>query len=314
VPTKPTVFHRDLSRLARMLPRKVITATNLGLLQRMTAMTARRAPSGVELLTLTSGVRVWLYRPSGVSTPAPALLWMHGGGYLIGSAAQDDSLCRRFAATLGATVVSVEYRLAPQHPYPAALEDCYAALTWLAGLPAVDPQRVAIGGASAGGGLAAALALLVRDRAEISLAAQLLVYPMLDDRTVGTEFDDPDYRLWSQENNRLAWSMYLAGADPEVAVPARQQDLSGLPATWMGVGTLDLFHDEDLRYAQRLHDAGVPCDIEVVEGAFHGFDGLAPKTGVTRSFFESQCATLRRAFSPAPIPSPADIALAGDGS
>lgn len=263
----------------------------------MTAMTGRRTPAGAEVLTLSSGVRVWLYRPPGVPTPGPALLWIHGGGYVIGSPAQDHAQCRRFAAKLGATVAAVEYRLAPKHPYPAGLEDCYAALTWLAGLPAVDPDRVAIGGASAGGGLAAALALLARERGEVPLAAQLLVYPMLDDRSVGPEFDRPGHRLWTQESNRFAWSVYLDGADPEVAVPARHQDLSGLPPAWIGVGTLDLFHDEDLVYAERLRAAGVPCDVEVVEGAFHGFDGIAAKTRVAQDFFDSQCATLKRAFN-----------------
>lgn len=288
------VFHRDLSRIARLLPRKIVTQTNLALLQRMTVLTDRRVPYGVEVLTLAAGVRVRLYRPTGVSTPAPALLWIHGGGYVIGSASQDDVLCRRFASTLGVTVASVDYRLAPQHPYPAGLEDCYTALTWLAGLPAVDPARVAIGGASAGGGLAAALALLARDRAEVAVAAQLLVYPMLDDRSVGPELDHPGHRLWTQESNRFGWSAYLGGADPEVAVPARHRDLSGLPPAWIGVGTLDLFHDEDLSYAERLRAAGVPCDVEVVQGAFHAFDGMAPKSAVARAFFDSQCAMLRR--------------------
>lgn len=263
----------------------------------MTALTDRRVPHGVEVLTLASGVGVRLYRPTGVSSPGPALLWIHGGGYVIGSASQDDVLCRRFASTLGVTVASVEYRLAPQHPYPAGLEDCYAALTWLAGLPAVDAGRVAIGGASAGGGLAAALALLARDRGEVPLAAQLLVYPMLDDRSVGPQFDNPGHRLWTQESNRFGWSAYLGGADPEVAVPARRDDLSGLPPAWVGVGTLDLFHDEDLAYAQRLRAAGVPCDVEVVHGAFHGFDGVAPKTAVSKGFHQNQAAFLRAAFS-----------------
>lgn len=298
-------FHRELTRFARVLPRKIVTPKTLALLQRMTVLTDRRVPRGVEVLTLGSGLGIRLYRPPGAHVAGPALLWIHGGGYVIGSAAQDDVLCRRFASTLGATVASVEYRLAPQNPYPAGLEDCYAALTWLSGLPAVDPARVAIGGASAGGGLAAALALLARDRGEVPLVAQLLVYPMLDDRSVGPQFDDPGHRLWTQESNRFGWSAYLGGADPAVAVPARRHDLSGLPPAWVGVGTLDLFHDEDLTYARRLREAGVPCDVEVVQGAFHGFDGVAPKAAVSRAFFDSQCATLRRAFTGEPVPSPA---------
>ena len=252
------------------------------------------------MLTLTSGVGVRLFRPAGASGVGPALLWIHGGGYVIGSAAQDDVLCRRFARELGATVASVDYRLAPEHPYPAPLEDCYSALTWLARLPSVDPARVAIGGASAGGGLAAALALLARDRAEVPLAAQLLVYPMLDDRTVDRhDLHNPGHRLWNQSSNKFGWASYLGDADPVIAVPARREDLSGLPPAWMGVGTLDLFHDEDVVYAERLKAAGVPCEVEVVPGAFHGFDGIVPKAHVSQSFFNSQCAVLREAFAPA---------------
>jgi acetyl esterase/lipase len=190
----------------------------------------------------------------------------------------------------------VDYRLAPEHPYPAPLEDCYSALTWLAGLPAVDPARVAIGGASAGGGLAAALALLARDRGEITPVLQLLAYPMLDDRS-GAVPKNLNYRLWSPKSNRFGWAAYLGTADPQVAVPARRDDLSGLAPAWIGVGTHDLFHDQDLAYAERLTAAGVPCDVEVVPGAFHGFDAVVPKAAVSRSFFASQCASLRTALA-----------------
>ena len=266
-------------------------------MQRMTALMNRHTPKDVEVLTLSSGAGVRLFRPAGVTAPTPALLWIHGGGYVLGSPAQDDALCRRFANTLGATVAAVKYRLAPQNPYPAGLEDCYSALQWLAGLPAVDPTRVAVAGASAGGGMAAAVALRARDRGEIPLAAQILVYPMLDDRSVGPELHDPGHRLWTQGSNRFGWSAYLGGADPAVAVPARQTDLSGLPPTWIGVGTLDLFHDEDVAYAHRLQDAGVPCKLKIVDGAFHGFDQIAAGTGVAKGFFADQIAALRAAFS-----------------
>ena len=283
-----------------MLPRQIITPATLPFLRRTSRLMWRKAPSDAEVLTLASGVGVRLFRPSGAGTePGPALLWIHGGGYVIGEAAQDDLLCRRFATEVGATVVSVDYRLAPEHPYPAPVEDCYAALAWLAGLPSVDPARVAVGGASAGGGLAATLALLARDRGEIAVAAQLLVYPMIDDRTVDrVGLDNPGHRLWNQSSNRFGWRAYLGGADPEVAVPARRADLAGLPPAWIGVGTLDLFHDEDLAYAERLREAGVPCEVMVVDGAFHGFDGIAPKAEVSLAFFRSQCELLRTAFAP----------------
>jgi acetyl esterase/lipase len=297
----PTHFHPDLRRVARYVPKQIVTPVTVPFLRAAERLLWRRPPpSDIEVLTLPSGVGIRLFRPEGVTGRAPALLWIHGGGYVIGSAAQDDVLCRRFARELGATVASVDYRLAPDHPYPAPLEDCYSALQWLVRLPSVDPTRVAIGGASAGGGLAAALALLTRDRGEISLAAQLLVYPMLDDRTVDRkDLDNPGLRLWNQSSNRFGWSAYLGAADPDIAVPARREDLSGLPPAWVGVGTFDLFHDEDLAYAERLKAAGVPCDVEVVQGAFHGFDGIAPKADVSQSFFKSQCALLRRAFAPA---------------
>lgn len=293
-------IHPDLRRAASFLPKTLITPATLPFVRRAMSLVFTTTPKDVEVLTLASGVGVRLYRPRETSTPGPALLWIHGGGYVIGHAAQDDRLCRRYADALGATVASVQYRLAPEHPYPAALEDCYAALRWLAGLPGVDPGRVAIGGGSAGGGLAAALALLARDRGEIPVAAQLLVYPMLDDRTVGrAELDQPGQRLWSQTSNQFGWSAYLGDADPDTAVPARRADLSGLPPTWLGVGTLDLFHDENLPYAERLQAAGVPCDIEVVPGAYHGFDAILPKAAVSQAFFESQCAVMQRVFASA---------------
>ncbi|WP_111509078.1 alpha/beta hydrolase [Mycobacterium kyogaense] len=299
--TKPVVeFHPELRRSARLLPKQMITPVTLPFVRAASRLMWRNAPSDVEVLTLGAGVSVRLHRPAGISSPGPALLWIHGGGYVIGDAAQDDDLCRRFAEKLGATVAAVNYRLAPQHPYPVPLEDCYAALSWLTGLPSVDPDRVAIGGASAGGGLAAALALLTRDRGEIPVVAQLLVYPMLDDRTVGrADLDNPGHRLWNQTSNRFGWHAYLGDADPDVAVPARRDDLAGLPPAWVGVGTLDLFHDEDLAYAQRLQDAGVPCEVTVVPGAFHGFDGIAPNADVSQRFFASQCALLRNAYTTA---------------
>jgi len=296
----PSEFHPDLRRVARHIPKQIVTPVTVPFIRAAERLMWRKTPDDVEVLTLAPGVGIRLFRPTGLTGQSPGLLWIHGGGYVIGKAAQDDVLCRRYARELGATVASVEYRLAPDNPYPASLEDCYSALQWLVRLPSVDPARVAIGGASAGGGLAAALALLTRDRGEISLAAQLLVYPMLDDRTVNRKhLDNPGHRLWNQSSNKFGWSAYLGGADPQVAVPARRDDLSGLPPTWLGVGTFDLFHDEDLAYAKRLEAAGVRCEVEVVRGAFHGFDGIVPKAEVSQSFFNSQCAVLREAFAPA---------------
>jgi acetyl esterase/lipase len=293
-----TDFHPDLRKVARFAPRSLVGPKSLKVIRKLSAVIQRGGSSkgDVETLILRSGVGVRLHRPTGVSQPGPALLWIHGGGYIIGTAQQDDELCRRFVRELGVTVAAVDYRLAPEHPYPAPLEDCYAALTWLSALPAVDPARVAIGGASAGGGLAAALALLARDRVEVKPTLQLLAYPMLDDRS-GSTAENPNYRLWGPKSNRFGWAAYLGNADPKVAVPARHDDLSGLPPAWIGVGTNDLFHDEDLAYAARLMAAGVPCHIETVPGAFHGFDLIVPKASVSKAFFASQCASLRSALA-----------------
>lgn len=300
MPNPPnTEVHPDLRLAARIAPRQLIGPRTLPLIRALSGLIRGRGKSSeVEALTLESGAGVRLFRPVGVTEPAPALLWIHGGGYVMGTAKQDDRVCHAFRKKAGITVASVEYRLAPEHPYPASLEDCYSVLTWLADLPGVDPGRVAIGGASAGGGLAAALALLARDRGEVKPALQLLVYPMLDDRSSATA-DKPNYRLWNTRANRFGWTAYLGGADPQVAVPARHDDLSGLPPAWIGVGSNDLFHDEDLVYAERLKSAGVPCEVEVVPGVFHGFDLLVPKVQVSRQFLDRQCDVLRAALAPA---------------
>ena len=206
------------------------------------------------------------------------MLWIHGGGYVMGTAAQDDRICRRFADRLDIVVAAVDYRLAPDHPFPVPLHDCYDALTWLTHQPEVDPTRVAVGGASAGGGLAAALTLLARDRGQVDLCFQLLAYPMLDDRTsLRRDIDERRLRLWSVNANRFGWRSYLGRAPGStevspLAAPSRCDDLRGLPPAWIGVGTCDLFCDEDIDYAGRLRESGVPCELDIVNGAFHGFD------------------------------------------
>lgn len=149
-----------------------------------------------------------------------------------------------------------------------------------------------LGGASAGGGLAAALALRCRDTGEVSPVFQLLVYPMLDDRSTDAGHDPRNHRVWSMRSNRVGWSSYLGDADPDTAVPGRHEDLSGLPPAWIGVGTHDLFHDEALEYARRLREAGVPVTVDTIPGAFHGFDLVLPRAGVSREFFARQCGVL----------------------
>jgi acetyl esterase/lipase len=234
----------------------------------------------------------------------PAMLWIHGGGFILGSPAQDDAAATMFARELGMTVVAPSYRLAPEHPFPAAMDDLYATLRWLhanAEALRVRADRIVVAGASAGGGLAAGLTLLARDRKEVPVAFQLLVYPMLDDRTVGKTIDGTNHRLWNAESNRFGWTSYLGrepgGADvPAYAAPARAESLAGLPPTWIGVGTFDLFHDEDVAYAKRLEAAGVAAHLEIVPGAFHAFD-VFQRANVSKAFHASQVAALRRALA-----------------
>ncbi|WP_420750101.1 alpha/beta hydrolase [Rhodococcus sp. O3] len=287
-----SAFHPDLRLAALLAPRRAVTPRTLPVIRFLSK--AIRG-SGAQVVDLGDGVSVRVFRPAKVADRSPVLLWIHGGGYVIGCAAQDDALCRRYADRLGVTVVSVDYRLAPEHPYPIPLEDCVRALEWTVRQPETDPDRIVVGGASAGAGLAAALAIRARDRGLVTPVFQLLVYPMLDDRTVtGPE----NLRLWDPECNRFGWSSYLGGADPEEAVPARCTDLRGLPPAWIGVGGNDLFLQENRDYAERLADAGVPCALHVVDGAFHGFDLVSARSAVARIFFETQCTAVDAVLRP----------------
>ena len=291
----PGDINPELRRVARFIPRQIVYSWSIPLLRKLSGA-ARPGDYRAEVLTLPSGLGVRLFRPATAAGRAPALLWIHGGGYVLGAASQDDDTCRAFADRLGMVVAAVDYRLAPEHPYPIPVQDCHSALTWLAGLPGVDADRIAIGGASAGGGLTAALAFLARDRGEVNPVLQILSYPMLDDRTTDPALDRPGFRLWNAASNRFGWRSYLGGADPAEAVPARRDDLAGLPPAWLGVGTLDLFHREGLDYAQRLIDAGVACEVHEAPGAFHGFDKIVPKARISQAYFDSKCASLRQAM------------------
>ncbi|MCE0744810.1 alpha/beta hydrolase [Acetobacter sicerae] len=231
-------------------------------------------------------VRVILFRPSQTSGTTPAILYVHGGGMIAGTPDMQAGLLSQRAAETGALIVSVDYRLAPETPFPGGLEDVYAALVWLhdhAGELDVDPDRIMVMGDSGGGCLAAATALLARDRGKIKLRAQLLIYPMLDLRTGGADAPSDDPRtgefLWTRAQNRHAWAAVrgdLAADDPGFGYlsPAFMNDLSGLPATFILTGALDLFRDEDVTYAHRLWQAAVPTELVVYANAVHGFDLL----------------------------------------
>ncbi|MCB8946025.1 MAG: alpha/beta hydrolase [Ardenticatenaceae bacterium] len=249
-------------------------------------------------------VMVRIYWPENRPETLPGLLWIHGGGYVLGDVEGDDAASRQLAKDIECVVVSVEYRLAPEHPHPAPVEDCYAALKWFfahAGELGVDANRIAIGGGSAGGGLAAGLALLARDRGEVNVCFQLLVYPMLDDRSITPSAQVEDTPIWTRESNIIGWRSYLGqegggeGVSPYAAA-ARATDLTGLPPAFIPVGDVDLFLDEDIEYARRLMAAGVPTELHVYPGAIHGFDGLAPMSAVAQRFIANRNGILRKAL------------------
>ena len=266
----------DASTLAQMRsapPRFAVRPQDVG----RTSMTPRAAPGRDG----APDVPVIVYRPTGAEGPLPCILHIHGGGYVLGSAAAGEAAHRPLAADLGCCIVSVDYRLAPETTHPGPVEDCYAALAWtLANADdlGVDPARVGVMGESAGGGLAAGLALLARDRGEHRLAFQHLIYPMIDDRTVTHPDPHPFVGefVWTPRRNHFGWKSLL-GMDPGAegvspyAAAARAEDLTGLPPTYIATGALDLFLEEDLDYARRLTRAGIPVELHVYPGAYHDF-------------------------------------------
>ncbi|WP_240748565.1 alpha/beta hydrolase [Mycobacterium paragordonae] len=256
-----------------------------------------RTPSGsgvtvAERRVGELAVPVMVTTPTEVQPPRPAVLWIHGGGYIVGSPRLEAFGTARLARDLGVVTVSPDYRLAPEHPFPAALDDCMAVLRWMrdnANELGIDPARIAVMGASAGGGLAAAVAQRSHDEG-IGLRAQVLVYPMLDDRTaLRTDHEGRGRFLWTPASNRFGWTCYLGREPrmsdaPQYAAPARRTDLTGLPPTWVGVGDLDLFYREDVDYAERLRAGGVPCTLVTIPGMYHGADAFASKSLSLRGF------------------------------
>jgi len=300
MPSSDETFHPDLVQAARRCPPMVVRRWSVPVLNLLGSLVCRFSSAGDPVdLGDVSVFMHWPVQPR--ETPGPAILWLHGGGLLVGDARQDASLIRRFVDELGVPVCSVQYRLAGAHPFPAPLDDCRSALDWLAARPDVDPSMIAVLGISAGGGLAAGLAQLCRGSGGVEPCLQVLVYPMLDDRSSDAPHpDEASYRLWDRRSNRLGWGQYLRGHDqsapPPCAVPSRMASLEGLPPAWIGVGTCDLFHDEDLAYARRLEASGVPTELVVVEGGFHAFDTVDPEADVSRAFFRSQVGAIRSRF------------------
>lgn len=250
-------------------------------------------------------VRVLVYRPTHVTGQLPAILQIHGGGHVLGLPEMMDSANRDLAASLGCAVYAVDYRLSPETIYPGPLEDCYAVLGWLhanAGMLSLDPHRIGVKGESAGGNMAAGLALLARDRGEFDLAFQHLVMPSLDDTTCLRSDPNPTTGefIWTREHSRFGWTSYLGvapGSDniPPYAAPARAEDLAGLPPAFISLGALDLFLEEDLEYARRLSCAGVPVELHVYPGAYHGFE-MVQTAAVTKRAQRDSKDALERAI------------------
>src|SRR5580704_10512378 len=306
----PQLRSRLKAMSAFKLP-KEFTPAQLASLRKMPFTTLRRLPKPSVAERRVTGrqgspdVKVFVINAK-PGERRPAVLHTHGGGFVLGSAVNDVPWLQLMARALDCIIVTVEYRLAPETPFPGSLEDNYAALKWLhsqADPLGVDPSRIAVAGESAGGGHAAILAIAARDRGEIPVMFQSLVYPMLDDRT-GSSRHVPPYIgtfIWTADYNRRGWKAFLGTEPggprvPAGAVPARVDNLAGLPPAWIGVGSLDLFVNEDIEYARRLVDAGVGTDLLVVAGAYHGFDGLVPNASLSKNFALSRYNALARAF------------------
>lgn len=246
-------------------------------------------------------IAVRIYRPANASGTLPGIYYIHGGGMVLGDIAGEDATAAMLCAEVGAVVVSVEYRLAPEHPHPAPVEDCYAGLTWTADNAAalgIDPDRLAIYGGSAGGGLALGTALLARDRQGPALRFIMPIYPMIDDtNTTASSHQITDVGIWDRAGNVEAWEWYLGGKPADqYAAPARAADLAGLPPAYIDVGTVDLFRDEDIAFAQRLMQAGIACELHVNPGSYHASETFAPDAALTRRIWATRIAALRRAL------------------
>jgi acetyl esterase/lipase len=246
-------------------------------------------------------VEVFVLTPTDQSGPRPAVLLLHGGGMCAGSAQLETQPAADLARTLGAVAVLPNYRLAPEHLFPAGIDDCMTTLSWIVKHSdelGIDPSRIATCGTSAGGGLAAAVAQRALDEG-IPLRAQALTSPMLDDRTaLRDDLAGRGELTWSPKSNRWAWSAYLgreprASDAPEYAAPARRVDVSGLAPTWIGVGDLEVFFDESVSYADRLEAAGVPCELFTVQGMYHTAEGINQNAPSMRAFHASMVDFLR---------------------
>jgi acetyl esterase/lipase len=254
-------------------------------------------------------VRLLVCRPVFATAPTPALFYTHGGGMILGTARDALGEVLDLAESVSAAVVSVDYRLAPETPHPGPVEDCYAGLNWAADHAdelAVDPRRIVLIGGSAGGGIAAALALMARDLGGPAVAGQLLMCPMLDDRNDSpSAYQMAELPMWNRTANEVGWTALLGAArgGPDVApyaAPARADDLGRLPPAFLDVGSVDTFRDEDLTYASRIWQAGGVAELHVWPGGYHGFDGLAPDAALSRAAVAARANWLSRLLRSVP--------------
>lgn len=247
-------------------------------------------------------VRVRVYRPIASTGVLPGLLYIHGGGMILGTIEDSDLGAAGLCEAINAVLVSIDYRLAPEHPHPAPVEDCYAALVWMvehAEDLGFDATRLAVVGASAGGGLTIATSLMARDRGGPSIRFQMPIYPMLDDRNITPSSREiTDVGIWDRATNLQAWDWYLGEAQADAyAAPARATDLAGLPPTFIDVGEMDLFRDEDIEFAARLLQASVPTELHVYPGAYHGSDAFAADAALSQRMWATRIGALLRALA-----------------
>jgi acetyl esterase/lipase len=252
---------------------------------------------------LTIPVRIYSPR-SKPDDDMPGLLWFHGGGFILGDLETDDHWCAAIAHEVQCTVVSVDYRLAPEHPFPAGIEDCYSALLWMTSIArelGIDLKRIGAGGVSAGGNMAAALSLMARDRGGPGLSFQFLVYPCLDDRhTTPSSYSVDNKRVWHRKMSLKAWDAYLGKTSTKdvsyYAAPARAKNLENLPPAYISAAELDLLRDEDIQYATRLMQSGVSTELHVFPGVIHGFEFFFQDSSVSKQARSEYLAVLKKAF------------------
>jgi acetyl esterase/lipase len=247
-------------------------------------------------------ISVRIYRPVNASGTLPGVYFIHGGGMILGNVEGESAVAETISEQVGAVVVSVEYRLAPEDPHPAQVEDCYAGLVWMVRNAAelgFDPDRLAVYGGSAGGGLTIATVLLARDRGFPAIRFQMPIYPMIDHTNeTASSHEITDIGVWDRKANIEAWDWYLGGGKPDqYAAPVLAEDLSGLPPAFIDVGTVDMFRDEDIAFANRLMQAGVPCELHINAGAYHASEVLAPQAALSAAIWQRRFDALRRALA-----------------